>query len=113
MKMCTAVSPLFPVFVQGVSRAVYKGLLELLKYFLQSIEDELQKEPEASIFSVFLLLRLAFSVFLLPKGAKSKPSSEVSRPVQDPSISFLPPMTISPASLAPGKTIAVSNSSNR
>ena len=95
---------------------MYRGLLDLLKYFLQSIEDELQKEPEASIFSVFLLLRLAFSIFLLPKGrgaGKALPAAQ--KPLVDHSLSLPSPisMAIDPASLAPGKTVAVSNSPNR
>ena len=101
---------------QGVSKAVYKGLLDLLKYFLQSVEEELQKEPEASIFSVYLLLRLACSIFLLPKGSKPKVSPDKSQPFQDhSSLSFPAPisMAISPASLTPGKTVAMSNSPSR
>ena len=41
--------------------------MDLLKYLLQCVEEELQKESEASIFSVFLVLRVAFSVYLQPK----------------------------------------------
>jgi len=41
--------------------------VELLKYLLQCIEEELQKEPEAAIFSAFLILRLAFSIYLQTK----------------------------------------------
>ena len=93
---------------------MYRGLLDLLKYFLQSIEDELQKEPEASIFSVFLLLRLAFSLFLLPKGrgaGKALPAAQ--KPLVDHSLPLPVSMAIDPASLAPGKTVAVSNSPSR
>ena len=46
---------------------MFKGLLELLKYLLQCIEEEFQKEPEAAIFSAFLIFRLAFSIYLQPK----------------------------------------------
>ena len=37
---------------------MFKGLVELLKYLLQCIEEELQKAPEAAIFSAFLVLHL-------------------------------------------------------
>lgn len=53
-------------FVQATSRAVFKGLQDLLKYLLLCVEEELQKESEANIFSVFLILRLAFSIHLPP-----------------------------------------------
>ena len=62
--------PCFPTFwpslppLQGVSKPVFKGLVELLKYLLQCIEEELQKAPEAAIFSAFLVLRLAFSIYV-------------------------------------------------
>ena len=106
--------------MQGVSRSVYRGLLDLLKYFITYIDEELQKEPEASIFSAFLVLRLAFSVFLLPKGTSSSAATKAktppgkSRPPEN-SPSFLPSisMEIAPAALTPGKTFAVSNSPNR
>lgn len=58
-------------FVQGTTRAVFKGLQDLLKYLLLCVEEELQKESEANIFSVFLILRLAFSIHL-PPPAKQK-----------------------------------------
>ena len=47
----------------GVSRGVYKGLLELLKYFIQCIEQDYQRDPDCIIFSAFLTFRLAFSTF--------------------------------------------------
>ena len=50
---------------------MFKGLQDLLKYLLQFIEEELQKDPEASIFSVFLILRLAFSIHLPPPKQKT------------------------------------------
>ena len=46
---------------------MYKGLLELFRLFLQAVEEELKKEAEAAIFSVFLLLRLSFLLYLLPR----------------------------------------------
>ena len=101
---------------QGVSKAVYKGLLELLKYFLHSVEDELQKEPEASIFSVFLLLRLAFSVFVLPKNkGTSSEKSPSQKPMIDHALALPLPvsMAISPTSIHVGETVAVSNSPSR
>jgi hypothetical protein len=114
LKMATD-SQILPV---GVSKAVYRGLLDLLKYFLGYVEEELQKEPEASIFSVFLLLRIAFSIFLLPKGSSSKPRTPPGKrrpPAQDSPLSFLPPIStaITPATLTPGKTFAISNSPRR
>ena len=59
------------MFVQATTRAVFKGLQDLLKYLLLCVEEELQKEPEANIFSVFLILRLAFSIHL-PSPPKQK-----------------------------------------
>ena len=50
---------------------MFKGLQELLKYLLQFVEEELQKDLEASIFSVFLILRLAFSIHLPPPKQKT------------------------------------------
>lgn len=50
---------------------MFKGLQELLKYLLQFVEEELQKDSEASIFSVFLILRLAFSIHLPPPKQKT------------------------------------------
>ena len=58
-------------FIQATSKAVFKGLQELLKYLLQFVEEELQKDSEASIFSVFLILRLAFSIHLPPPKQKT------------------------------------------
>ena len=63
--------PLFLPTLQGVPKPVFKGLVELLKYLLQCIEEELQKEPEAAIFSAFLILRLAFSIHLQTKERQS------------------------------------------
>ena len=73
-------SPFFSL--KGVSKAVFKGLSELLKYLLQCIEEEFQKEPEATIFSAFLILRLAFCIYLQPKEPQSlmKQDSEYSSP---------------------------------
>ncbi|XP_011405011.1 PREDICTED: MAP kinase-activating death domain protein-like [Amphimedon queenslandica] len=42
-----------------VSRAVYKGVLDLLKYIIQPIEASLQADIDTPIFSLFLVLRLA------------------------------------------------------
>ena len=58
--------------IQATTRAVFKGLQDLLKYLLQCVEEELQRESEASIFSVFLILRLAFSIHLPPPPTKQK-----------------------------------------
>ncbi len=46
-------------------------MLDLLRYLLVSIEEEVQKDPESSTFSVFLIFRLAFSVYIPPKTQKS------------------------------------------
>lgn len=43
----------------AVSKMVYKGVLDLLKYLMQFIEAELAKEIETRIFSIFLIFRLA------------------------------------------------------
>ena len=61
---------------------MFKGLSDLLKYLLQCIEEEFQKEPEATIFSAFLILRLAFCIYLQPKDQQSliKQDSEYSSP---------------------------------
>ena len=50
---------------------MFKGLQNLLKYLLLCVEEELQKDSEASIFSVFLILRLAFSIHLPPHKQKT------------------------------------------
>ena len=50
---------------------MFKGLQDLLKYLLLCVEEELQKDSEASIFSVFLILRLAFSIHLPPPKQKT------------------------------------------
>ena len=42
-----------------LTKNVYKGVLELLKYMLQFIEAELLKDLETPVFSLFLILRLA------------------------------------------------------
>ena len=60
------------LLLQAVSRAVFKGLQDLLKYLLQCVEEELQRDSEATIFSVFLILRLAFSIHLPPPPSKQK-----------------------------------------
>ena len=52
--------------MQATTKAVFKGLQDLLKYLLQFVEEELQKDSEASILSVFLIFRLAFSIHLPP-----------------------------------------------
>ena len=57
--------------MQATTKAVFKGLQDLLKYLLQFVEEELQKDSEASIFSVFLILRLAFSIHLPPSKQKT------------------------------------------
>ena len=57
---------------------MFKGLQELLKYLLQFVEEELQKDSEASIFSVFLILRLAFSIHLPPPKQKTGGGSSLS-----------------------------------
>ena len=57
--------------MQSVSKAVDKGVLELLRYLILCIEEEVQKDPESSSFSAFLILRLAFSVYQPPKPLKS------------------------------------------
>ena len=49
-------------FPQVVSKAVYKSVLELLKYLLQPIETILQNDLETPLFSPFLVLRLALCV---------------------------------------------------
>ena len=73
---------LSPFSLKGVSKPVFKGLSELLKYLLQCIEEEFQKEPEAAIFSAFLIFRLAFCIYLQPKEQPnvSKLESEHSSP---------------------------------
>ena len=45
--------------------------MELLKYLIVCIEEEIQKDPEASIFSMFLIFRIAFSVYLPPKKPRN------------------------------------------
>lgn len=67
---CQIITLLY-VASQATTRAVFKGLHDLLKYLLQCVEEELQKDSEASIFSVFLILRLAFSVHLPPPKQKT------------------------------------------
>lgn len=52
---------------QGVSKAVYRGVLDLLKYLLHSVEEDFAKELEAPLFSAFLIFRLAFSVYHEPQ----------------------------------------------
>ena len=42
-----------------VTKAVYRGVLELLKYLLVHIEADISRSLESPIFSVFLLFRLA------------------------------------------------------
>lgn len=42
-----------------------------MKYLLLCVEEELLKEPESSTFSTFLILRIAFSIYLPPKPQKS------------------------------------------
>ncbi len=42
-----------------LTKNIYKGVLELLKYMLQFIEAELLKDLETPVFSLFLVLRLA------------------------------------------------------
>lgn len=54
-----------------MKKSVFKSVLELLKFLLLCIEEELLKEPEASNFSSFLIFRIAFSVYLPPKPQKS------------------------------------------
>lgn len=56
--------------MQGVSKAIFKGVMELLKYLMLCIEEELEKEPESSTFSIFLIFRIAFSIYLPPKPQK-------------------------------------------
>ena len=67
----------FCSIIQATTKAVLKGLQDLLKYLLQFVEEELQKDSEASIFSVFLILRLAFSIHL-PPPPKQKTGSGLS-----------------------------------
>lgn len=40
-----------------------KGLQDLLKYFIQCIEQDYQRDPDSILFSAFLIFRLAFSIF--------------------------------------------------
>ncbi len=52
---------------QGVSKAVYRGVLDLLKYLLHSVEEDFTKESETPLFSAFLVFRLAFSLYHEPQ----------------------------------------------
>ena len=52
---------------KGVTRAVYRGVLDLLKLLLQCVEEDFQKEPEGPLFSVFLILRISFTIYYEPK----------------------------------------------
>ncbi len=45
--------------------------MELLKYLILCVEEDFLKKPEASIFSMFLVFRIAFSTYLSPKKKKS------------------------------------------
>lgn len=60
-----------------MSKAVFKGVVDLMKYFVLSIEEDLLREPESSIFSLFLILRIAFSVYLPPKLQKNTISTSL------------------------------------
>ena len=53
-----------------MTKSVFKGVLELLKFLLVYVEDDLQKDSDGSIFSVFLIFRIAFSIYLRPNKAK-------------------------------------------
>ena len=50
---------------------MYKGVLELLKYLLLSIEESFLKDSDSSIFSAFLIFRIAFSTYIPPRRVKS------------------------------------------
>lgn len=52
---------------KGVTRAVYRGVLDLLKLLLQCVEEDYQREPEGPLFSVFLILRISFTIYYEPK----------------------------------------------
>lgn len=60
-----------PPPLQGVTKSVFKGVMDLLKYLVLCLEEELQRDPESSTFSMFLILRLSFSIYLPPKTQKS------------------------------------------
>ena len=79
-------------FPQVVSKAVYKGVLELLKYLLQPIETVLQSDLETPLFSPFLMLRLALCVCMKIVNKKLQPKTlslekqEVENPESDSSL---------------------------
>ena len=83
---------------QGVSRAVYKGLQELLKYFIQCIEQDYRRDPDGVIFSAFLVFRLAFSTFQktssAQRGSPSVSSSD-KLPSEKPRSLFGTPVDVS------------------
>jgi hypothetical protein len=45
-----------------VSRSVYKGILDLLKYLVSHIETTLQADIDTPLFSVFLIFRIALCI---------------------------------------------------
>lgn len=62
-------------YSQIVSRAVYKGVLDLLKYTIQPIESALHSDIDTPIFSLFLILRLALCICTNPNRKKNLPKS--------------------------------------
>ena len=68
--------------LQQVTKAVYRGMLELLKLILQQVEQDVVANKEASIFSVFLAFRLALC---LCTEAKSRSQTILASPALSPS----------------------------
>lgn len=56
-----------------MSKAVYRGVLELLKYLLVHIEADISRNLESPIFSVFLLFRLSLCLCMDVKGRYQSP----------------------------------------
>ena len=65
-------------FSQVVSKAVYKGVLELLKFLMQFIEAELTKDLEHPVFSLFLVLRLALCLCMRTPYKKAQSTKSTS-----------------------------------
>ena len=76
--------------LQGVSKSVYSGICDLLRYMWKGIIQEFIPSPDCKMDSVFLLFRLACYVYLdetvLSRSASRKMTSvRVSTPRMDPS----------------------------
>ena len=98
-----------------VTKAVYRGVLELLKYLLVHIEADISRSLESPIFSVFLLFRLALCLCMdvksrsqslrVSSATRSRSPLTVRTPSPDPSSEIINLYTepASPTTLA-GKT---------